>query len=61
MAQTECLVIEDSKHGLKAAQEAGMRCMTITTSYKREELVGSDLIVDSLVGLTLEPLEKLFA
>jgi beta-phosphoglucomutase len=56
----ECLVIEDSLHGIAAAHAAGMKCAAVTTSYKKEELVKADRIVDSLVGLELQDLEKLF-
>lgn len=57
----ECLVIEDSKHGLAAARAAGMKCAAVTTSYKAEELTDAHLIIDSFVGYDLSKLEKLFA
>jgi beta-phosphoglucomutase len=56
----ECLVIEDSRHGLAAARGAGMKGAAVTTSYKADELNDAQHIIDSLVGLELAPLEKIF-
>jgi HAD superfamily hydrolase (TIGR01509 family) len=56
----ESLVIEDSIAGVQAAKAAGMRCLAVTNSYPRETLKQADLTVNSLEGLSLETLEKLF-
>jgi len=57
---SECLVIEDSLHGVSAARAAGMRCLAVTNSYSREMLDGrADRIVESLVGLEPTSLETL--
>jgi HAD superfamily hydrolase (TIGR01509 family) len=56
----ECLVIEDSIHGVRAAHEAGMRCVAITNSYPAYKLEEADLIIDSLDTLSLRELESLF-
>jgi beta-phosphoglucomutase len=56
----ECLVIEDSVHGVEAARAAGMKCAAITTSYPPDQLKNAHHIIDSLVGLELETLEKIF-
>ena len=55
-----CLVIEDSFHGVHAAKAAGMKCLAVTNSYAREHLSEADLIVESLVGLSLGQLQTLF-
>jgi beta-phosphoglucomutase len=57
----ECLVIEDSIHGIRAAREAGMRCVAVTNSYPADKLEEADLIVDSLDTLSLRELESLFS
>jgi beta-phosphoglucomutase len=57
---SECLVIEDSIHGIAAARAAGMKGAAVTTSYKAEELKDAHHIIESLVGLELERLEKIF-
>jgi HAD superfamily hydrolase (TIGR01509 family) len=57
----ECLVIEDSIHGITAAIGAGMRCLAITTSYDAEAIGKADLVVSSFVGLEIETLTALFS
>lgn len=56
----ECLVIEDSFHGVQAAHAAGMLCLAVTNSYRREMLAEAELVVATLEGLTLGQLELLF-
>mgnify|MGYP005847883577 CR=1 FL=1 len=48
--KSDCTVIEDSIHGVRAAKNIGMRVIAVTNSYSREELkkCGADLIVSSL-------------
>jgi len=56
----ECVVIEDSVHGVKAARSAGMKSVAVTHSYPRERLLPfTDFVVDSLTQLTLHDLENL--
>ncbi len=57
----ECVVIEDSIHGLAAAKAAGMKGAAVTTSFKAEQLTDAALIIDSFVGFDFTRLEKLFA
>ncbi|MBM3240757.1 HAD family phosphatase [Candidatus Poribacteria bacterium] len=45
---SECLVIEDSLHGIAAAHEAGMKCLAVTNSYSADELSEADWVTDSL-------------
>ncbi len=40
----ECVVIEDSRPGLEAARQAGLRCAMITTSHSAAELADADLV-----------------
>lgn len=42
-----CLVIEDSVAGVKAAKNAGMMCVAVTTSYQRNRLAMADLVLDT--------------
>ncbi len=55
-----CLVIEDSIAGIQAAAAAGMKCLAVTTTYPREKLPQTDLILTGLNGLTAEMLAALF-
>ena len=56
----ECLVIEDSLHGIEGAHAAGMKCLAVTNSYPKEKLTHAERVVESLEGLRPEELEKLF-
>lgn len=56
----ECLVIEDSIHGIRAAHQAAMQCLAVTNSYPKEKLSEAQLVVDSLLGLSLNHAESLF-
>lgn len=49
----ECLVIEDAPAGIAAAKNAGMKCIAITTTHKREDLLKADKIISLFKELTL--------
>lgn len=55
----ECVVIEDSKEGLKGARRAGMKCLAVTNSHPAELLEDADAIVNSLENVSLESLTAL--
>ncbi len=58
----QCVVIEDSLHGVAAARSAGMKCLAVTSSYPRSALKGkADRVVDSLLELEPKDLEELCA
>jgi len=54
-----CIVIEDSPAGIKAAKAAGMKAIALTTTRPAEELGEADLVVETLAMLTPEILESL--
>ena len=56
----ECLVIEDSPSGIKAAHSAGMKCLGVTNSYSANELEEAEMVVDSLNNISLRDIEDLF-
>jgi len=58
IAAAECLVVEDSVLGVMATGRAGMRCIAVTNSYPAPRLAAADLVVPSLVGLTLADLRR---
>jgi len=60
IAPEECLVIEDSIHGIRAAHQASMRCLAVTNSYPKDKLADAELVVDTLEGLSMDRLEMLF-
>ena len=43
---SQCLVIEDSLHGIRAAQAAGMRCLALTTTHRATQLKASAILTD---------------
>ena len=57
---SHCLVIEDSKEGIRGARQAGMKCLAVTNSHPPELLAEADAIVDSLDGVSLPQLKRLW-
>jgi HAD superfamily hydrolase (TIGR01509 family) len=53
VAPNDCLAIEDSPLGIKAAKTAGMKCLAITNTHPRQELEEADKVVDSLENVDL--------
>ena len=53
------VVVEDSLGGVTAARRAKLRCVAVTHSYSRDELLkaGADAVVPNLGGLTDEVLD----
>jgi beta-phosphoglucomutase len=56
----ECLVIEDSKEGIKGARSAGMKCLAVTNSHPAEDLREANAVVHSLEGVDFPFLQSLF-
>jgi HAD superfamily hydrolase (TIGR01509 family) len=59
LAPDRCVVIEDSLNGIEAAHRAGMKCVAVIGTFKREHLSKADFIIDSLSYLTVEKLKSL--
>jgi HAD superfamily hydrolase (TIGR01509 family) len=57
----DCLVIEDSKEGIRGARQAGMRCLAVSNSHPVELLQEANTVVRSLEEVDLSLLEKLCA
>ncbi len=53
VAPEKCIAIEDTPAGIKAAKDAGMFVIAITTSFTEERLKDSDLIINSFTELDL--------
>ena len=54
---SECLVIEDSIHGVDAALKAGMKCLAVTNSYAAEHLTHAHDTVHSLKNVDVKDLK----
>jgi len=57
----DCVVIEDSKEGIRGARAAGMKCLAVTNSHPAELLGEANVVVKSLEEVTLPFLQKLCA
>lgn len=55
----DCLVIEDSLPGVKAAKNAGMTCIAITTTMARADLGLADKVIDDFTSPLLTVLAEL--
>jgi len=54
-----CVVVEDSPAGIKAAKDAGMNVLAVMTSYPAERLTQADKIVASLTDISVDDLAEL--
>jgi beta-phosphoglucomutase len=57
----QCIVIEDSLWGLRAAKAAKMHSIAVTNSYDAEQLQLAEKIVDKLSDLSMEDLQQICA
>jgi beta-phosphoglucomutase len=57
----ECVVIEDSKEGIKGARRAGMKCLAVTNSHPAALLNEANAVVKSLEEIDLTFLRRLCA
>ena len=57
----DCLVIEDSKEGVRGARRAGMKCLAVSNSHPTELLQEANAVVRSLEEVDLSLLEQLCA
>lgn len=55
----QCIVIEDSHWGLKAAKAAGMHTVAVTNSYDADQLTQAEKIVARLSELSIGDLQQL--
>jgi beta-phosphoglucomutase-like phosphatase (HAD superfamily) len=54
-----CIVIEDAPVGIEAAKTAGMLCIALTTTHKKEELDPAHLIVKNLNHISVKDIIEL--
>ena len=54
-----CVVIEDSVFGLRAALAAGMKTIGITTTFEAEKLNIADIIINSFTEMNYDTIESL--
>jgi beta-phosphoglucomutase len=61
IAAADCLVIEDSKEGIRGALRAGMKCLAVTNSHPAELLKEANAVVRTLEEVDLSLLKELWA
>lgn len=57
----QCLVVEDSRAGIRSAKAAGMKVLALATTYPPEQLTEADLVLPNLEGLLPEAIEPLLS
>ncbi len=57
----QCLVIEDTIHGITAAKTAGAKCIAVSNTFHKKRLreTSADHIVESLSKLSIDEIKKL--
>jgi len=55
----DCVVIEDSKEGIRGTRRAGMKCLAVTNSHPAELLSDADAVVKTLEEVKLSFLQSL--
>jgi beta-phosphoglucomutase len=61
IAAADCLVIEDSKEGIRGARRAGMKCLAVSNSHPAELLHEANAVVRSLEEVDRSFLEEICA
>jgi beta-phosphoglucomutase-like phosphatase (HAD superfamily) len=56
---SECVVIEDSKEGVRGARRAGMKCLAVTNSHPAELLNEAHAVVKSLEEVSIDFLQSM--
>ena len=62
LSPSECLVIEDSPHGIEAGQRGGMKTLALTTTHPEEVFLElkPDLVFSSLKTIDLDQVMQVF-
>jgi HAD superfamily hydrolase (TIGR01509 family) len=58
LTAAHCVVVEDSRAGIRAAKAAGMRVLALATTYPSDQLTEADLVLPSLEDVRPESIES---
>jgi mannitol-1-/sugar-/sorbitol-6-phosphatase len=50
---SRCLVVEDAPSGVRAAKNAGMRCLALLTTHAPEDVASADAVIGDLAGIRI--------
>ncbi len=56
---SQCLVFEDSFHGIEAARSAGMHVVGLATTHKPEDLKNTDLVIRNFFEINTQKLDEI--
>lgn len=59
VSPSRCIVVEDAPAGIQGAKSAGMKCIAITSTHKRDSLKKADIIVSNYRNLSIKDFNKL--
>jgi HAD superfamily hydrolase (TIGR01509 family) len=54
-----CIVVEDSPHGIEGARRAGMKCIAVANTQPVEKLAGANRIIEKIDDLQVEDFLRL--
>ena len=61
LTAAQCVVVEDSRAGIRSAKAAGMRVLALATTYPHEQLTEADLVLPNLECVRPESIESLIS
>jgi len=61
LTAAQCVVVEDSRAGIRAAKASGMSVLALATTYPPEQLTEADLVLLNLEGVHPESIEPLLS
>lgn len=62
LRKDKCIVIENAPLGIQAAKRAGLYCIAIASTMKKEELIGADTVISTFSELPqCQPIESLLS
>jgi len=60
-AAEDCVAVEDSSNGVRAAREAGMKCIGFkNANYADQDLSWADIVIEDFNAINLSKIELLF-
>jgi len=59
VSPSKCVVVEDAPAGIQGAKSAGMKCVAITSTHKRDSLKKADIVMDRFEELNPKIFDKL--
>ncbi|HYV33635.1 MAG TPA: HAD family phosphatase, partial [Candidatus Limnocylindria bacterium] len=57
---SDCIIFEDTFHGIEAAKRAGMKVVALATSHPAKEIRHADLVIKDFTKIKISKLLKLF-